>query len=277
MTRNAQQIEFWNGKTGQRWAEEYEDTDANLAAISSALMAFANPKPGERVLDIGCGCGTTTLILDQAVGRAGKALGIDVSVPMLDVAQARAREGKTFAQFSKADAATHPFKPEFDLLFSRFGVMFFDDPEAAFANIHRAGRKSGRLAFVCWRSFAENEWAFAPYSAAKPFLPPAEATNPEAPGPFAFADAGRIKAILTRAGFASIVIEKLDSTMNLGASVEIATKQAMSMGPLSRALLEAGDAPRAKVREAVSRRIKDFATSEGVKPKAGCWLVGAKI
>jgi SAM-dependent methyltransferase len=148
MTANEDQIKFWNETAGQNWTVLQERMDANLAAIGDAVLAFANAKPGEVVLDVGCGTGATSL----ALARAGaKVTGLDISRPMLDLARSRAIQAGLDISFIEADASAHAFQPEFDLVFSRFGVMFFDDPVGAFANLHKALKPGGRLAFVCWR------------------------------------------------------------------------------------------------------------------------------
>lgn len=271
MSANAEQIEYWNGAVGERWARLQETIDGNLAQITKALMPFAGAAPGERVLDIGCGCGTTTLALAKAVGLGGSITGVDISQPMLAVARSRA----SGANFMEADASIHLFHPTHDLVFSRFGVMFFADPKAAFANIRKALKPHGRLAFVCWRAPQENLWASAPFAAARDLLPPQEPMDPLAPGPFAFADDARLRDILAGAGFANVRVEKLDSTMNMGATVEEAAAQALNIGPLARAAAELDDASREKIRDVVSKSLEKFRAASGITPPAACWLVGA--
>ncbi|HEY5336973.1 MAG TPA: methyltransferase domain-containing protein [Rhizomicrobium sp.] len=274
---NAQQIEFWNGTVGQRWARLQDRIDLQLNNITDGLMPFADVRSGERVLDIGCGCGTTTLRLGMMVAPEGAVAGLDISAPMLEVARARAQAMNADIAFQEADASSHDFQPVFDVVFSRFGVMFFDDPVAAFANIRRALAPKGRLAFVCWRPFKENAWAFTPYTAAKPLLPEQPPGDPHAPGPFAFADAARLKGILTDAGFANIRIEKLDTKASLGVSLDEAADSALNVGPLSRAALDLDDATRGKIRDAVKAAFEKDLTSAGVAPAAACWLVGATL
>jgi SAM-dependent methyltransferase len=268
---NAEQIEYWNGAVGERWATFQDVLDTALKAISDAALAFAAARPGERALDIGCGCGTTTYALAKALGPSGSVTGVDISRPMLAVARSRG----IGANFREADAATHMFHPTHNLVFSRFGVMFFADPAQAFANIRKAVSPHGRLAFVCWRALAENAWAAAPLAAARPLLPPQEPMDPLAPGPFAFADDARVKDILAGTGFRNIRIEKLDSTMNMGATLDAAVEQALRIGPLSRATTDIDDGTRAKIRAAVKDALAPFAAADGVAPPAACWLVGA--
>jgi SAM-dependent methyltransferase len=274
---NEQQIEFWNGTVGQRWAQLQDRIDLQLNNIADALMPFACAKPGERVLDIGCGTGSTTLRLGMAVAPEGSVAGIDISVPMLEVARARAQAMNADIPFLEEDASRHDFAPVFDLVFSRFGVMFFEDPVAAFKNIRKALAPKGRLAFVCWRTFKENAWAFVPYVAAQPFLPEQPPSDPHAPGPFAFADSERLKDILAQAGFANIRIEKLDTTSNLGVTPDDAANSALNVGPLSRAASELDDATRAKIHAAMKDAFKAHQTPAGVTPAAACWLVGATL
>jgi ubiquinone/menaquinone biosynthesis C-methylase UbiE len=250
--------------------------DRNLADIAVASLALADARPGERVLDIGCGNGSTTLMLAEAVGPTGDVTGVDISQPMLAIARTRVQASNI--RFIEADAATHPFATDRDLIFSRFGVMFFVEPVAAFANIRKAANTGGRLAFIAWRKVEENEWAMRPYLAALPFLPEQKEADPNAPGPFAFADRERTRGILAEAGFRDITIEPFDGHMRLGASPEHAALLLTSlMGPASRALKNVDDETRAKARDAIA---KDMAAFQGsapeIAPGTACWLVSAK-
>ncbi|HWA90701.1 MAG TPA: class I SAM-dependent methyltransferase [Rhizomicrobium sp.] len=273
MTANAQQIEYWNGAVGERWARLQETIDASLAPITEALIPFANPRPRERVLDVGCGAGTTSYRLAKAVGPEGNVTGVDISEPMLAVARARG----IGVNFRKADAATHLFHATHDLVFSRFGVMFFDDPAAAFANIRKALKPRGRLAFVCWRDVSTNLWASAPFAAARDLLPPQEPADPHAPGPYAFADPERLGTILAKAGYRDIRIEQLDTVVVMGATPADAAAQALNIGPLARAATGLDDATRERIRAVVEDALAKFATERGIAPPASCWLVGAGV
>jgi SAM-dependent methyltransferase len=277
MSGNAEQIEYWNGRVGNRWAALQETIDASLAAISDVALAFAAPARGERVLDIGCGCGTATLALARAVSPGGAVEAIDISAPMLDLARARIAAAGAKIGLMQADAAAHVFSPRFDLVFSRFGVMFFADPAAAFANIREALARKGRMAFVCWRGAPENLWASAPFAAARDLVPPQPPSDPHAPGPFAFADRARLHGILEQAGFANIRIEALDTAMYMGATPEQAAAQALNIGPLARAATDLDDAAREKIRNAVAGAMTKYATAQGIAPAAACWLVGATL
>jgi len=196
-TGNAGQVAYWNGPQGKIWAKEQEKRDRDHAPMTEACLVLAAPKPGERVLDIGGGSGTTTLKLAARVAPSGEAVGIDISAPMLSVARRRAAETDQRARFIEADATDYKFEAEsFDLAFSQFGVMFFADPAASFRNIHSAMKKDGRLVFVCWRHPFENPWSAVPESAARPFLPPAPPASPDAPGRYSFANPDRVKSIL---------------------------------------------------------------------------------
>jgi SAM-dependent methyltransferase len=274
-SRNAQQIEYWNGPAGERWAKAQDRIDHHLGLITEALVAFAAPKCGERVLDIGCGGGTTALVIRERVGPEGAVTGIDISAPNLGIARARAHAGRADVTFLEADAATYEFQAVYDLAFSRFGVMFFDEPVAAFANLRKALAKGGRLAFVCWRTFKENEWAFATYEAALDLLPPQEPMDPHAPGPFAFADRERLISILERAKFGDIAVKPLDTTVNLGATVDDAVTEALTIGPLARAAAELDEAAREKIRRRIAPAIAKHQTSYGIVAPAAIWLVGA--
>ena len=276
-TANAQQIEYWNGPIGERWANRFRDIDRGLARITAASLAFAGAQPSENVLDIGCGAGTSALELARAVGPQGQVTGIDISAPMLAAARARAANEGLSITFIEADASTHRFSPDYDLLYSRFGVMFFADPIGAFANLRTALKPHGRLRFVTFRPFLENIWAYAPYKAAEHILPPPQQSDPSAPGPFAFADPARVRDILAGAGFRDIGIEKLDTTMNTGPTLEHAAKEALMVGPLAAAARNLDDAARGRILTIVEARMKEFITADGVTPPAACWLVAARV
>ncbi len=267
MSDNLQQIEFWNGPPGQRWAALSETTDRTLSLITAALMPFAAAKPGERVLDIGCGCASTTLALATAVGATGSVTGIDISRPMLEVARKRAADTGAGISFIEADASQYAFKSAFDLVFSRFGVMFFSDPLMAFTNIRKALSAGGRIVFVCWRAFPENAWAARPLAAAFDLLPPQPPVEPHAPGPFAFADRERLISILGHSGFRDARVEKLDTMANLGATLEDAVAASLNIGPLSRAAMELDEATRDQVRERVREVLAAFETPAGKRAR----------
>jgi SAM-dependent methyltransferase len=277
-TSNAQQIEYWNGPTGERWARLQERIDLHLADITEAALGFAAPKPGERILDIGCGCGTTTFLLALEAGAEGAATGVDVSVPMLNVARARAMAQNAGIAFLQADASTYEFQPIFDLIFSRFGIMFFADPVAAFANIRSATRPGGRLAFACWQPLVANQWLLVPRAALLEHVPPpAGFGSTDGPGMFAFAEPERVGEILTAAGWQDIEItsEHVSILYAGGGSVEDAAAF-LRTGSTGRMLLAGADADTvdramASARTALAR----YADAEGVHLGAAVWLVRA--
>jgi SAM-dependent methyltransferase len=274
MTANEDQIKFWNEMAGRNWTSLQAQMDANLAAIGEAVLAFAQAGPGMTVLDVGCGTGFTSLTLARA---GAKVTGLDISKPMLGLARERAAKAGLAISFIEADASSHPFKAEFDLIFSRFGVMFFDAPVGAFGNMRTALKPGGRIAFVCWRTPPENPWASVPLLAAKPFLPEQPPSDPLAPGPFAFADARRVENILADAGFSHIGIEKLDTMMSLGADLGVAAAQTLQIGPLSRAASDADEATRACIAQAVHGALAKFVKPDGeILLPAACWLVAAE-
>lgn len=276
---NAAQLEFWNGPTGQRWTRLAQQIDANLRPFTDELIRRLAPQPGERVVDVGCGAGDTTLALAERVQGHGFVLGVDISRPLLQRATARAANTPEYPiRFVEADAAGHGFeRGSFDALFSRFGVMFFADPAAAFANMRRALKPGGRIAFVCWRDRRENPWVTLPVAAARKHLaelPPAP--GPDEPGPFAFADEARIQRILTSAGFGAIRCEKFDPLLSYGDGVRAAADYLTQMGPIGSVLQEHPEALRQQVADTLAGMLEEKREAGGLRLAAAVWIVTAR-
>ena len=236
--RNADQIAYWNGPGGKHWTERQELQDIVLKPVSKVLINRAAVKAGETVVDIGCGCGATSFDLLRAVGSTGQVTGVDISEPMLG----RARElapGGAPVEFVLADATVYPFSPEStDLLFSRFGVMFFAQPPVSFANMRKALRPGGRLVFACWRTPRDNPWMMIGLKEAYKFVPKLPEMKPDDPGPFSFADEERVRRILGDAGFTGVGLERVDLSLDIatGRGLEAAIETVLAIGPTSRAL-----------------------------------------
>ena len=188
---NADMLSFWNGKGGHTWVARQEHTDITLTPVTDALLAFAAPRVGERVVDIGCGCGGPTLEFGRVVGPSGRVAGLDISGPMLAEGERRASAADIAnVNWRQADPAVAALD-EYDLLTSAFGVMFFGDGVAAFTNMRRSAAPDARMALICWRTLAENPWMEVPMHAVSPPVPPRPKPNPQAPEMFAFADPQR--------------------------------------------------------------------------------------
>ncbi len=206
---NADMAAYWDGERGEAWVARADQFDRQLEVYGLRAVAAAAPQPGETVIDIGCGAGATAFEASHAVGSTGKVLGIDISRPMLEVATKRAlAEAFTHVEFELGDAQTMAPPAELaNVVVSRFGVMFFDDPVAAFTNIARMTNDGGRMAFACWGPVEANEWMWVPGLAVSDILPMPPAGDPFAPGPFAFADTDRVESILTAAGWEDVKFE----------------------------------------------------------------------
>ncbi len=276
-TLHEKQIDYWNGKGADHWVHAQAQTDAMLAPVTAVLMDKARVPAGARVLDIGCGCGDTTVALARAIGPDGHVTGIDVSAPMLAVAADRL---KSFAQADTllADAATHALPPSSaDLILSRFGVMFFGDPVAAFANLRRALKPGGRAVFACWRKFDENRWAKLPLVAAYGHVPRMPPVGPTDPGPFAFADPDRVRNLLAGAGFADVTLTPVDLAIAPlpGGNTAETAEQLLEIGPASRALDGHSAETRAAVARDIEKALEPFKGPDGIRLPAAIWLVEA--
>ncbi len=237
---NQEQFDYWNGDAGKRWAQEDDTMARLLEPVCQALLSHARLESCRNALDIGCGGGSQSLLLAQRLGPGAQVLGVDISAPMLEVAQRKAsavRDGAAQLSFLQADAAHHNFEAgSFDLLFSRFGVMFFDDPTGAFRNLRTALKTGGQLAFCCWQAMRDNDWTRIPVQAALQHLSAPETPDPHAPGPFAFADASRLESILADAGFQDIAIQSQTTDIRFGESPSLAesVRELAMIGPVSR-------------------------------------------
>ena|ERR1700722_6642270 len=277
--QNADQIAYWNGAGGQRWADRQLVQDILLQPIADILIDRAKVKAGERILDVGCGSGSTSFAFAQATGPTGHVTGIDISAPMLTRAREVAPRGVP-VEFVLADATVHAFAAEgFDLLASRFGVMFFADPALSFANMRRGMRRSGRLAFACWREPRENPFFMTPLQAVYRHVPKMPQVGPEDPGPFAFASEARVRRVLSAAGFAEIAMEPCNLALDVavGRGLDAAVKGALEIGPAARALTdqppELVTAATQSIREALTPLVK----GQTVPLDAAIWIVTARV
>lgn len=284
MSGGITQAEYWNGEVGARWARNQAALDAMFVPLTEALFARTPLAPGDTVLDIGCGAGATTLEAARRVGPGGAVTGADISAPLLAVARDRAAAevpGGAPIRFVEADVETADLGP-FDRILSRFGVMFFPDSARAFTNVRRMLKPGGRLTFLCWRALSENPWVSVPRDAVLPLLPEIPPPpQPDTPGPFRFADADPLVALLRGAGFGTVTCESVDRDVVLGQggsdaeAAEAATHVALNLGPASQLVREAEPALRPRAEAAVTEALRRHAQDGTVRLRAACWLVQA--
>lgn len=266
---------LWNGVKGQGWAAAREAVDAMFAPMRDALVADAQATRPRRVLDVGCGTGGVTMALARALAPGGDCVGVDVSAPMLAVAGAEAERCGLPARFVEADAGRHAFDPAaFDRIVSRFGVMFFDDPAAAFANLRRAAAPGAALHALVWRDAAENAFMTTAERAAAPHLPALPPRRPDGPGQFAFADPARVRRILAEGGWTEVDIRPADFACSLPAARldEVITR----LGPLGEVLSDSDPDRRAPLLETVRAAFAPYVSGRTVRFTAACWTIAAK-
>lgn len=277
---NAEQATYWNDTAGPKWVALQDRIDAQIEPLGLVAMDNAQVATGEAVIDVGCGCGQTSLELGRRVAPDGSVTGVDISQPMLERARSLAEaEGLSHVSFERTDAQVHRFAAgSANLVFSRFGVMFFSDPTAAFANLRKALAADGRLSFACWQSIFENPWMLTPVMAVGEHIELPPPPEPGVPGPFAFADPERVRRILEDAGFRDVRLEDHRTAMQLGASDDLdeIVDFAMQMGPAGAVLR---DAPTEKIEQvaiAIRKALEPHRTDGGVRMDAACWMVTAR-
>ncbi len=272
---NEEQIALWNDTAGRAWVELQETLDRVLEPFEDVLVDAVAARKPRRVLDIGCGTGSTTLAVARQIGPKGTAVGVDISEPMIAVAKQRAERESVPSRFICADAQTHAFETaSFDMIVSRFGVMFFDDSVRAFANLGRAAAPKADLRVIAWRSPADNPFMTTAERAAAPYLPEMPARRPDEPGQFAFADRNRVRSILEKSEWADIDIQPLDVACTLPQRELVA--YFTRLGPLGRLLPQLDENARSRVIDTVRAAFDPFVHGDEVRFTAACWTIGAR-
>lgn len=266
---NEEQVRYWNEEAGPKWVKLQALLDRQLEYFKELLITTAAIAPGDRVLDIGCGCGASTVAAGECVGIDGSVTGVDISRPMLERARSRAAAAGHFTtDFLEADATDCSWPDsDYDIVISRFGCMFFADPEAAFTNIRSALRPGGRITFMAWQAASENPWMLMPLMAVAHLLELPEPPDPYEPGPFALADEERTKRLLEAAGFSEVKVEPMRATLPVGEGPDIddAINFVMQgVGPLSRLLKEQPPEKHEEVRVALHEALAPLHTPQGV-------------
>jgi SAM-dependent methyltransferase len=270
---NEEQRAKWNDERGLRWVADADRRDAILAPVADVLLGAAALSPGEGVLDVGCGCGATTLAAARAVAP-GPVIGLDLSAPMLGVARDRAARTGSSADFVEGDAQTHAFEPRFDVVMSRFGTMFFDDPAAAFANLASAAVDSGRLCLATWQPLVANEWLALPAAALQPFGDLSDVAS-AGPGMFAQSDPGVVDQLLRAAGWHDVSIEPVALELPLGRDVADAVDYVTATSIVRDVLDPLPDAERAAAITAVAEAIAPRQSADGVRLGANVLVISA--
>jgi SAM-dependent methyltransferase len=269
-----EQSALWNGAAGNAWVEGQELTDRVYRPLENLLVSAVADGPGGRVLDVGCGTGSTTLAVSRQKGNGEGCVGIDISEPMIAAARARAEREASQVRFIQADAQTHPFEPNgFDMIVSRFGVMFFSDSVQAFLNLRHAATDTAQLRLIVWRGAADNPFMTTAERAATMVLPNIPARDPDAPGQFAFADRDRVARILRESGWSGVDIQPID--VDCAFPEKELTGYLTRFGPLGRVLTEVDEQTRARVIEAVRPAFDPYVHGAEVRFNAACWMVGA--
>ncbi|HEY4366627.1 MAG TPA: class I SAM-dependent methyltransferase [Steroidobacteraceae bacterium] len=272
---NREQATLWNGSAGNAWVEMQAVLDEVFQPLEQLLVDAVSARSGGLVLDVGCGTGATTLAIARALEIRARCIGIDISDPMIAIARTRAQQEGTGVEFINGDAQLHVFEPaSLDMIVSRFGVMFFDDPVRAFTNLRRAAKDNAELRFFTWRSPAENPFMTTAERAAAPLLPDIPVRQPDAPGQFAFADRRRVNRILEESGWTGIDIRPVDIPCTF-AETEL-VRYFTQLGPLGRVLQDVDEPARVRIVETVRTAFNPYVHADAVRFNAACWMVSAR-
>lgn len=277
---NSDEIDYWNGPQGENWVAENRLTDLMYEPFGDKTIVHAELTPGERILDIGCGCGTTTLKLADLVAPDGGITALDVSTLMLSIARERTKSAAVPVKIINDDAETHQLVPEtFDVMFSQFGLMFFRNPRKAFANFHAALKPGGRIAFVCWRDPERNPWLVTPFEAVHHFKPEMEVPNPDArASPFSFASKKKVEALLRDTGFVDVQLESFETKAMMGEGsleecIDYVTKFASSVAAVIR---DRSDVEGLEVIDTLQNALAPYHNGNSIELAASAWIVSAK-
>jgi ubiquinone/menaquinone biosynthesis C-methylase UbiE len=271
-----QQTKLWNGVAGRAWVETQDLLNQIFRPFEDLLVDAVRGASASRLLDVGCGTGSTTLAAARLLGESGRCTGIDISDPMIAAARSRAERERIPASFIHADAETHAFEPaSFDMIISRFGVMFFDDSVRAFANLRRAAAHDTNLRLLSWRSAEENPFMTTAERAAAPLLPNLPPRRSDAPGQFAFGDPRRVHSILEQSGWAEIDIQPVDVGCTL--PEKDLNEYLTRLGPVGLALQDVDERTRTQVMQTVRPAFDAYVHGAEVRFTAACWMVSARV
>ncbi|MCY4240101.1 MAG: class I SAM-dependent methyltransferase [Rhodospirillaceae bacterium] len=272
---NREQIDFWTGNQGQKWLRLQPDIDRMMAPHLEAGLHALGEIGGHHCLDVGCGAGTSSMVLAEKVGATGSVTGIDVSTPLLCKAKERAAERGNMC-FIEADAQDHPFLPEtFDILFSRFGIMFFQDPAIALGNLRHGCRQGAKLTAITWREPRENPWVMLPVTTAREFVTLPSRPAPDAPGQFQWADPDRVRGWLEESGWSAISVDPLDITLTFHAAPAEVSHFLLQMGPASQLIADAGGDLKERAEARLTDTLLIHYQNGAVHLESACWAVTA--
>ena len=275
--RNEGQINFWNGEAGSNWAHRTEAVDAMFGELTAAILEAAGIVSGDHVLDLGCGGGGIAIEAAHQAGLLGSVTAIDVSEPLISVARSRAASANVDIGFVMGDAAVYPFAEEtYDVLVSRMGAMFFDDPRDVFRSLRRALKPGGRISLGVWQEPRRNPWAMAPISAVRKFVEIPPRPGPEDPGPFSFANPERVNSIFEFAQFADITLRPFEYPLLMGGSVEEAIEYLLEIGPLAEPMRQTSGDRRRQALDALVNELSEHQDDEGRVHLGGAfWIITA--
>lgn len=277
---NVGMAEFWNGNGGKNWVSRETRLESSLKVFGQQAINAGSISPGQRILDIGFGCGETAIELAKKVGPQGQVHGVDISVAMVEAAEKKSLDkGIANLTFECGDAQTKTFPVDYyDLIFSRFGVMFFDDPIGAFKNIYKSLKPGGRLAFICWAPRDQNAWVGLPLQVVAKHLSLPPSPGSDEPGPFSLSEEPRVSGILDAVGFTNVSVESFQTPFVLGEDVDEALSFLMQLAPSGSAInnAEADEDTRARIAVDMAELLKSHESDKGIAMSAAALLVTAR-